>query len=211
LPERRTAMTPVALAAAITRTGGRRLEVPYLPPSAPPPRFPRMGGRRGRAWAREGGRARGRRRVGATPGVTGASCVCPNARRAANGASRVWRALDERVERQTWTRNRRGRALFRVSAGRRAWGTKSKSARAKASFRSSCSEGATTSEAERSARLSRSRVTETAGAGACDCGETWGDGGRGERLCISARPPRQNSRLAGGSRRTSRWRTPSRP
>jgi hypothetical protein len=42
LPDRRTAMTPVALAAAITRTGGRRVEVPYLPPPEPPPRFCRM-------------------------------------------------------------------------------------------------------------------------------------------------------------------------
>ena len=125
-------------------------------------------------------------------------------------ASRVWRALDERVERRRGRETGAGarfsgRGAASDSIGRR------KSARAKASFRSSCSEGATTSEAERSARLSRSRVTETAGAGACDCGETWGDGGRGERLCISARPPRQNSRLEGGSRRTSRWRTPSRP
>jgi hypothetical protein len=72
LPDRRTAMTPVALAAAITRTGGRRVEVPYLPPPEPPPRFSRMRRRRGRAWARDSGRARGRPRVGATPGEAGA-------------------------------------------------------------------------------------------------------------------------------------------
>ena len=44
----------------------------------------------------------------------------------------------------------------------------------------------TTWEAERRARLSRSRVTETAGVGAFDCCESWGDGNQGVRLCVGA-------------------------
>jgi hypothetical protein len=117
LPDRRTAMTPVALAAAITRTGGRRVEVPYLPPPEPPPRFSRMRRRRGRAWARDSGRARGRPRVGATPGEAGAlrswvrKRVEPRTRCLGCGG-----ALDERVEKATQT-PRRAFLGFGLSAG----------------------------------------------------------------------------------------------
>jgi hypothetical protein len=120
LPDRRTAMTPVALAAAITRTGGRRVEVPYLPPPEPPPRFSRMRRRRGRAWARDSGRARGRPRVGATPGEAGAlrswvrKRVEPRTRCLGCGGAR-----GTSVSRRRRETPRRG-ALFRVSASARA-------------------------------------------------------------------------------------------
>ena len=118
LPDRRTAMTPVALAAAITRTGGRRVEAPYLPRPAPPPRSSRMRRRRGRARAHDSGRARGRRRGGATPGVDDASCASAKARRAANARLGCGARSTSASRRRLGTRKKKRGALFRVSANK---------------------------------------------------------------------------------------------
>lgn len=116
--------------------------------------------------------------MGATPGEAGAlrswvrKRVEPRTRCLGCGG-----AFDERVEKAT-------RSAARFSGFRRA---RRVSTSARAKKRASLgSDGVTTWEAERSARLSRSRVTETAGVGAFDCCESWGDGRQGVRLCVGA-------------------------
>lgn len=129
-------------------------------------------------------------------------------------ASRVWRALDERVERRRGRETARARAFpgfggaprrIEVEVSTRLFSELPElfARRARRRRRQSAARGCLAVGSRRP--LERGRAIAARRGATGDAASVFAS----ER--ISARPPRQNSRLAGGSRRTSRWRTPSRP